>query len=131
MSPPFMEDLLIEILNRHGDELTCFNCGVKLGDIGVPVGGGTYSLNNIIAHLCVDSGTPKTGDCPGEPGTIYFECIECAKSGTYLTKIESDVVLRQLQDTIGPKHPHKKVLENAIEKLKGAVWYHGSQSGGE
>lgn len=62
---------IVDILLRHGDLLTCYNCGEKLIDTG--------RKEDVVAEMCLDPGGMNYPIDPDEPATIYFRCVNCMK----------------------------------------------------
>ena len=65
------ENEILEALNKNEIPFICFNCGNEINDCHD--GYGDYP----VAVLRYDTGTPSSWDDPGEPPSLYFECIKC------------------------------------------------------
>ncbi len=63
------EEDILNILLRHGDLLTCYDCGRKLTDLQ-PEG-------EVVAEMCLAPGRSNYPREPDEPAQIYFRCSDC------------------------------------------------------
>ncbi len=76
---PLDEADIMDTLLKHGDLLTCYNCGKKLTEVN------GKKLNKrakdmVIAKLVLDPGESNYPHEPDVPATLYFVCSECEKS---------------------------------------------------
>lgn len=62
---------ILAILLKHGDLLTCYDCGKKLIDVQ-PEG-------EVVAEMCLDPGRCNYPREPDEPAQICFRCADCIK----------------------------------------------------
>lgn len=70
------EASIMDLLLRHGELLTCFNCGKKLTEVE------SKKLNErandrFIAKLILEPGEVNYPREPDVPASIYFVCAEC------------------------------------------------------
>ena len=84
---PKDEGELCDLILRHADLLTCYNCGDKLSD-KVQVGN-----DDKVGVLRIDPGSNNYPREPDEPAVAYFECIECTQAKSKgLNKIQTDLI---------------------------------------
>ncbi len=62
---------ILDILLKHGDLLTCYNCGKKLTDV--------HPKGEVVAEMCLDPGRSNYPREPDEPAEIYFRCADCIR----------------------------------------------------
>ena len=79
------EGELCELILRHADLLTCYNCGAKLSD--------KVRRGDQVGMLRIDPGSNNYPIEPDEPAVAYFECVECAEQKSKgLNKIQTDLL---------------------------------------
>lgn len=73
---PLSEEDIMDLLLKHGDLLTCFNCGKTLTEVE---GERRYKHGNdrFIAGLFMDPGESRYPREPDIPASVYFICAEC------------------------------------------------------
>jgi len=67
------EGELIDIIERHFDLLTCYNCGKPLNQPS------SLSKHEVVATMLSDPGESNYPHSPDESGGLYFECNACAE----------------------------------------------------
>ncbi len=76
---PFEEADIMDMLLKHGDMLTCYNCGKKLTEVnGIELN--KRARDMVIAKLILDPGESNYPHDPDVPASLYFICAECEKS---------------------------------------------------
>ena len=114
---PKDEGELCDIILRHADLLTCYNCGDKLSD-KVQVGN-----DDKVGVLRIDPGSNNYPREPDEPAQAYFECMECAKINLLKSKglnqiqvdLLSSFLVRHWKEI--SKSEHRVAFERILETL--------------
>ncbi len=77
---PLEEADIMHLLEKHGDLITCFNCGEKLTEVqGIRLN--DHARARFIAKLILDPGQSHYPVEPDEPAGICFICAECDRIG--------------------------------------------------
>ncbi|MGB8216278.1 MAG: hypothetical protein WCE94_03160 [Candidatus Methanoperedens sp.] len=72
------EASIMDLLQRHGEMLTCFNCGRNLTEIdGDRIH--RHGKDRFIAKLILEPGEINYPREPDIPASIYFVCSDCAE----------------------------------------------------
>jgi hypothetical protein len=73
---PLTEEDIMDLLLKHGNLLTCFNCGKTLTEVE---GERRYKHGNdrFIAGFFMDPGESRYPREPDIPASVYFICAEC------------------------------------------------------
>ena len=71
------EASIMDMLLKHGDMLTCFNCGKNLTEAETKKIN-TQAYDRFIAKLILDPGESNYPREPDVPASLYFVCSECA-----------------------------------------------------
>jgi hypothetical protein len=74
---PLDEGSIMELLLKHGEMLTCFNCGRSLTEIdGDRIH--RHGKDRFIAKLILEPGESNYPREPDISASLYFVCCECA-----------------------------------------------------
>lgn len=71
------ETCLMNLLLKHGEMLTCFNCGRNLTEIDSN-SIHKHGKDRFIANLILEPGEINYPREPDIPASLYFVCCECA-----------------------------------------------------
>ncbi|NJD75744.1 MAG: hypothetical protein FIB08_01425 [Candidatus Methanoperedens sp.] len=75
------EACIMDILMRHGELLTCFNCGKRLTETeGSRIH--KHGKDRLIAKLILEPGEVNYPREPDIPASLYFVCAECSGENT-------------------------------------------------
>ncbi len=70
---------IMDLLLKHGDLLTCFNCGKKLTEVNSKR---MYERTNekLVAKLVLEPGETNYQHEPDLPASLYFVCAACTEA---------------------------------------------------